>query len=235
MLRVRDLTVWYHKASVLMDVTLDVADGAFVAIVGSNGSGKTTLLRSILNLHENKGGAIEFLGRDITRQPTHRIVQQGISYVPDYRGILKTLTVRENLQTARRCYVGGREFAAELERIMELIPNLRKLQGRLAGLLSGGEQQMLAIARALLYRPQLLLVDEPSIGLAPLLVREIFRQLRQLTARGMAVLMVEQNVVRTLEASDYCYVLEKGRVLLQGESRALAAREDLKERYWGIH
>lgn len=234
MLKVTDLNVWFHKAQVLSGITLEVRQGAFVAIVGVNGAGKTTLLRSIVNLHSNKKGTIELLARPIGGIPTHRIVREGISYVPDYRGILKTLSVRENLQIARRHYSNKAEFDRAYDSIFELFPNLRFRHARLAGLLSGGEQQMLAIARALLYRPKLLLIDEPSVGLAPLLVAELFQKLRKLTLGGMSILMVEQNVARSLEASDYCYVMEKGRILLEGKSDTLALRDDLKDRYLGL-
>jgi len=233
-LKITDLNVWFHKAQVLSGITIEVRQGTFVAIVGANGAGKTTLLRSIMNLHSHKKGTIEMLSRPIGGIPTHRIVREGISYVPDYRGILKTLSVRENLQIARRYYSNQAEFNRALDSILELFPNLEFRYAKLAGLLSGGEQQMLAIARALLYRPKLLLIDEPSIGLAPLLVTEIFKKLRKLIQGGMSILMVEQNVVRSLEVSDYCYVMEKGHILLEGKSDALARRDDLKGLYFGL-
>jgi len=166
MLNVLDLCVWYHKAQVLTNVSLEVKPGAFVAIIGANGAGKTTLLRSILNLHENKSGKIEFEGQDITRLPTHRIVRSGICYVPDYRGIVKSLTVRENLQLARKTYRSQAEFETALNGILELFPNLKYRHNMKSGLLSGGEQQMLAMARTLMYQPRILLIDEPSIRMA---------------------------------------------------------------------
>lgn len=234
MLKITDLNVWFHKAQVLSGITIEVRQGTFVAIVGSNGAGKTTLLRSIMNLHSNKKGAIKMFDRPIDGIPTHRIVREGISYVPDYRGILKSLSVLENLKIARRYYSNQAEFDRALESIFELFPNLKYTYARIAGLLSGGEQQMLAIARALLYRPKLLLIDEPSIGLAPILVTDIFNKLRGLIQGGMSILMVEQNIVRSLEVSDYCYVMEKGRILLEGKSDALARRDDLINCYFGL-
>jgi branched-chain amino acid transport system ATP-binding protein len=233
MLDVSSLSAWHHKAMVLTDVNVRVPEGAFVAIVGPNGAGKTTLLRSIVNLHEKKSGRIEFGGVDITREPMHGIARKDVAYVPDYRGILRTLTVRENFLLVRNRYGKAAEFQGAVDAIMERFPHLKGRYNHLASLMSGGEQQMLAIARALLLKPRILLIDEPSIGLAPLLVKEIFRHLAGLIREGMSVLMVEQNVVRSLEASDYCYVIEKGRVVLEGESRSLAARDDLQEKYFG--
>ncbi|MDP2658561.1 MAG: ABC transporter ATP-binding protein [Candidatus Deferrimicrobium sp.] len=233
MLDVSALNAWYHKAMVLTDVNVHVREGTFVAIVGPNGAGKTTLLRSIANLHEKKSGRIELGGVDITREPTHSIVRKNVAYVPDYRGILRTLTVKENLLLVRDRYGKAFEFQEAVDDILERFPHLKGRYNQLASLMSGGEQQMLAIARALLLKPKVLLIDEPSIGLAPLLVKEIFLHLAGLIRQGMSVLMVEQNIVRSLEASDYCYVIEKGRVVLEGESRLLSARDDLQEKYFG--
>ncbi len=233
MLEVTGLNVWYHKSPVLTDVSLSIGEGTFVTLIGPNGSGKTTLLRSIVNLHDRKSGRIEFLGEDITRKPAYRIMSRDLAYVPDYRGILRTLKVRENLQVMSIRYNDKQSFREALESVLEFFPHLRKRYESSASLLSGGEQQMLAIARALLVKPRLLIIDEPSIGLAPLLVRDIFGRLKGLTVAGMSVFMVEQNVVRSLEYSDYCYVVEKGRVVLEGPSRELAAMDDLKEKYFG--
>ncbi|MBI5905593.1 MAG: ABC transporter ATP-binding protein [Deltaproteobacteria bacterium] len=233
MLEVSALNVWYQKAMVLFDVAVRVEEGTFVSIIGPNGAGKTTLLRSIVNLHEKKTGRISFAGRDITRDPAHRILRRDIAYVPDYRGVLRTLTVMENFQLVRDRYPSAADFRNEVDSILKRFPHLKPRCGMPASLLSGGEQQMLAVARALLMKPRVLLIDEPSIGLSPLLVKEIFRHLGNLTRQGMSVLMVEQNVVRSLEASDYCYVMEKGKVVLEGESRALAAMDDVQEKYFG--
>jgi branched-chain amino acid transport system ATP-binding protein len=233
MLKVSNLNVWYQKAMVLTDVNLHVREGSFVGIIGPNGAGKTTLLRSIVNLHEKKTGRIELMGEDITQEPTHRIVQKDIAYVPDYRGILKTFTVKENFALVRDRYAGSSDFRKAVDAILVQFPHLKNRYNSLASLLSGGEQQMLAIARALLLKPKILIIDEPSIGLSPILVKEIFRYLGGVVREGMAVLLVEQNVVRTLEAASYCYLLDKGRVALEGESRELAARQDLQEKYFG--
>jgi branched-chain amino acid transport system ATP-binding protein len=233
MLKVTSLNAWYHKATVLTDVNVHVREGSFVAIIGPNGAGKTTLLRSIVNLHEKKSGRIELGGLDITLDPAHRIVRKDVAYVPDYRGILRTLTVKENLLLVRDRYGKASEFKEAVDDILQRFPHLKGRYNQLASLMSGGEQQMLAIARALLLKPRILLIDEPSIGLAPLLVKEIFLHLAGLIRQGMSVLMVEQNIVRSLEASDYCYVIEKGRVVLEGESRLLSERDDLQEKYFG--
>ena len=234
MLKISDLNVWYHKAQVLTHIDIEVPEGTFVSIIGANGAGKTTLLRSIVNLHQNKTGRVWLAGKSIDSLPAHKIIRQGISYVPDYRGILKTLTVKENLAIARDRYPNSAEFDREMATVMALFPNLKYRLNMVAALLSGGEQQMLAIARALIYKPRVLLIDEPSIGLAPLLVEEIFKNLQDLTRQGMSILMVEQNVLRSLAASDYCYVLEKGRVILDGDSETVANHPDLKARYFGI-
>lgn len=233
MLKVSNLNVWYQKAMVLTDVTLHVRQGSFVGIIGPNGAGKTTLLRSIVNLHEKKTGRIELLGTDITHEPTHRIVRKDIAYVPDYRGILKTFTVKENFALVRDRYASSSDFRDAVDGILTQFPHLKARYTSLASLMSGGEQQMLAIARALLLKPKILIIDEPSIGLSPILVKEIFRYLAEVIGGGMSILLVEQNVMRTLEAAHYCYLLDKGRVVLEGESPALAARKDLQEKYFG--
>jgi branched-chain amino acid transport system ATP-binding protein len=233
-LTVSGLSVWYHKAQVITDVNLQVPENAFVSIVGANGSGKTTLLRSIVNLHTQKSGIIELQGENVTRTPTHRIVRRGLTYVPDYRGILRSLTIKENLSISNFMLKDRAAFNEELDSILQLFPNLKYRYTMAAGLLSGGEQQMLAIARALMYRPRILLIDEPSIGLAPLLVGEIFQKLRTLIDKGMSILMVEQNVTRSLRASDYCYVLEKGRIIIEGRSRELVQHSELNKLYFGI-
>lgn len=233
MLTVERLCVWYHKVQALFDINIKVEESSFVSIVGTNGSGKTTLLKSLMGLHQEKSGTITFMGEKICKLKTHQIVGRGICYVPDYRGILKTLSVKENLFIARSNYEKHTFFDQALEAILELFPALKYRHAMAAGLLSGGEQQMLAIARALLYRPKLLLIDEPSIGLAPLLVKEIFEKLRGLTKDGMAVLMVEQNVPRSLKVSEYCYVIEKGKVVLEGRSGEIADSDILASMCFG--
>jgi branched-chain amino acid transport system ATP-binding protein len=233
MLEVNNLCVWYHKVQALFNVHIHVDEGSFVSVVGTNGSGKTTLLKSLLSLHRNKTGTVDFLNQDISNMEPHQIVSRGISYVPDYRGILKTLTVKENLLIARSNYLTASSFNNKLDHIFELFQSLKNQHAMMAGFLSGGEQQMLAIARALLYRPRLLLIDEPSIGLAPLLVKDIFEKLKGLTKDGMAILMVEQNVTRSLSVSDYCYVIEKGTVVLEGKSSDVAKSDLLASMYFG--
>jgi branched-chain amino acid transport system ATP-binding protein len=233
-LSVSNFSAWYHKAQVLTDISLKVEKASFVSIVGANGAGKTTLLRGIINIHNSKSGHVEFFGEEISRVPTYRLIRKGLTFVPDYRGILRSLTVKENLATARYIAKSRADFDTDLDSVMELFPNLKYRSSMAAGLLSGGEQQMLAIARALMYHPLLLLIDEPSIGLAPLLVEDIFQKLKSLIARGMSILMVEQNVKRSLKACDYCYVLEKGRIILEGKSEEISKNQDLHKFYLGI-
>jgi branched-chain amino acid transport system ATP-binding protein len=232
-LAVEDLAVYYGKRRAVEGVSLTVGRGEIVTLLGGNGSGKSTTLRAISGLVRPARGRILYEGRDITRVPADRIVAAGVSHVPEGREVFTEFTVRENL------LVGGHtaprsDVAPRLEGAFQLFPVLRARQLQLAGTLSGGEQQMLAIARALMTRPRLLLLDEPSLGLAPRLAREIFRTIQRINATGVAVLLVEQNARRALRLAGRGYVLETGRVVVAGTSRDLGEDPRVRSAYLGL-
>jgi branched-chain amino acid transport system ATP-binding protein len=233
MLEVEGLSVAYGHRRALEDVSLRVAEGEIVTLLGANGSGKSTMLRAISGLVRPRRGRIVFRGQDVTRWSADRIVAAGIGHVPEGREIFVDFSVRENL------LVGGHllaqsEVGSRLEAAWALFPTLRERQGQRAGTLSGGEQQMLAIARALMSRPRLLLLDEPSLGLAPRLTREIFRVVERINAAGVTVLLVEQNARRALALATRGYVLETGRVALAGPSPDLVNDARIRAAYLGL-
>jgi branched-chain amino acid transport system ATP-binding protein len=232
MLEVRGLDVWYGKIRALREVTLDVPEGGIVSIIGANGAGKTTLMRTIAGVLAPGAGSIRFRGDDVAGLPPHRIVRRGIALVPEGRAILSRMTVRENLEMGAYIRRDGR-VAGDMERVMERFPALRQRQGLPGGSLSGGEQQMLAIARALLSAPKLLLLDEPTLGLAPLVAADIFRIVREINASGTTILLVEQNVRQALKVSSHAYVLETGRIVLSGPSAELAEEPRIRAAYLG--
>lgn len=235
MLIVKNLRVEYGRIAGVKDVSFEVPDGKIVALIGSNGAGKTTTLRAVSGLERAAAGTIEFQGADITNVDAHLLVGRGISHVPEGRKIFPTLSVRENLEVAgwniRR---DKKEIARRVEEVFELFPRVRERERQLAGTLSGGEQQMLALGRAIVTGGELLLLDEPSMGLAPVLVDEIFETIVAINKRGMTVLLVEQNASEALEIADYAYVLEVGTVTLAGPADAIAADPRVKEAYLGI-
>jgi branched-chain amino acid transport system ATP-binding protein len=236
MLRLRNVDAGYGKLAVLRRVTLHVARGEIVTIVGANGAGKTTLLETVAGLVRARGGEILFDGDAVGRLATERIVARGCSLVPEGRQVFATMPVRENLLLGAHVqYARGRrqEVAADLERVYDLFPILRTRAGQLAGTLSGGEQQMLAIGRALMARPKLMMLDEPSMGLAPLVVKDIFGILRRVREAGTTVLLVEQNARGALRIADRGYVLETGRIVLQGTAEELLANRDVQRAYLG--
>ncbi|MDZ4806136.1 MAG: ABC transporter ATP-binding protein [Candidatus Eisenbacteria bacterium] len=233
LLKVRDLRVAYGGIQALRGVSLDVREGEIVTLIGANGAGKTTLLRSISGLIRPRSGSIQYTNCDLCREPAHRIVKRGLCHVPEGRMVFANLTVRENLQLGAYLRNDSREVAGDLESMYTLFPRLRERMSQSAGTLSGGEQQMLAIARALMGRPKVLLMDEPSLGLAPLLVQEIFRTIREINAAGMTILLVEQNAHMALSVAHRGYVLETGEIVLQGPARELASNEDVKKAYLG--
>ncbi len=232
MLEVRDLEVAYGSIRALHGVSLDVAEGELVAILGSNGAGKSTTLRAISGLVRPRAGVVRFLGRAITRAAPEEIVAMGISHCPEGRRVFGRLTVRENL------ILGGiqrppAEVRRDIERMESLFPILHERLGQAAGTLSGGEQQMLAIARALMSRPRLLILDEPSLGLAPLIVEQVFRTIAELKGEGLTILLVEQNVHHALDVADRVYVLETGRVTLSGPAAELRHDPRIEQSYLG--
>ncbi len=226
----------YGKLAVLRRVTLHVSAGEIVTIVGANGAGKTTLLETIAGLVRARAGEIAFDGAPVGRLPTERIVARGCSLVPEGRQVFATMPVRENLLLGGHVQLArGRrhEVQEDLQRVYGLFPILRERAGQLAGTLSGGEQQMLAIGRALMARPKLMMLDEPSMGLAPLVVKEIFAILRRVREAGTTVLLVEQNARGALRIADRGYVLENGRIVLQGTAEELLANRDVQRAYLG--
>jgi branched-chain amino acid transport system ATP-binding protein len=232
-LHVRGLEVTYGPVPAVAGVGLEVPEGEIRAILGANGAGKSSTIKAILGLLKARAGTIEFEGRPIRGLPTHRIHQLGIAWVPEGRQLFSTLTVHENLEMGAFARGNGAQFRAKLDEVFSLFPRLRERRAQVAGSLSGGEQQMLAIARALMAEPRLLLMDEPSLGLAPKVVRLLFEQIQEINARGLSILMVEQNARQALRIAHYAYLLEVGRLVAEGPSRELEASESVKRVYLG--
>jgi branched-chain amino acid transport system ATP-binding protein len=232
MLHTESINVYYGAIHALENVTIDVNQGEIVAIIGSNGAGKSTLLRTISGVLRPRSGDIVFQGKSITGAPAHEIVRAGISHSPEGRRIFTNMSVLENLQLGAFIRKDG-DVSADMEEVMKRFPRLQERIKQNAGTLSGGEQQMLAIGRALMSRPQLLLLDEPSLGLAPNLVAEIFRIVLDINAEGTTVLIVEQNAHRALEIAHRAYVLETGNIVLSDTGQALLNNPKVKEAYLG--
>jgi branched-chain amino acid transport system ATP-binding protein len=236
MLRIRNLDVAYGPITVLRRVSLHVGQGEVVAIVGANGAGKTTLLKTVTGLVRPRAGEIVLQGRDVVRQSIEGIVALGCSLVPEGRQVFASMSVLENLLMGAHVQLRrGRkdQVKADLERVLQLFPVLGDRQRQFAGTLSGGEQQMLAMGRALMARPQLLMLDEPSMGLAPLVMKDIFATVKRISAEGCTVLLVEQNARGALKIAHRGYVLETGRIVLEGTSEELLANRDVQRAYLG--
>jgi branched-chain amino acid transport system ATP-binding protein len=232
MLAIKDLRAGYGKIAVLQGVNLSVDQGQIVTLIGANGAGKTTLLKTVSGLIRPTAGSIEIEGVGIAHRPAHEIVELGISQVAEGRAILKRMTVLENLRMG--AFVrSDPEINRDIQGMFQRFPLLRERQDRLAGILSGGEQQMLAIARALMARPRLLLLDEPSLGLAPMIVTQIFRTLRDLKEEGKTIFLVEQNARQALQIADQGYVLERGRIALQGTGQSFLNNPEVQRNYLG--
>jgi len=231
MLTLSGVHTFYGHIEALKGIDIDVKQGEIVTLIGSNGAGKSTLLMTICGSPQARMGSITFDGRDITRMPTHMIIRAGISQSPEGRRIFPRMTVLENLQMG--ALLGDpAHFSQDLEMALDLFPILRARQGQRGGTLSGGEQQMLAIARALMSRPRLLLLDEPSLGLAPLIVKQIFRTITEINERtGMTILLVEQNANQALRLAHRGYVLANGRILMTGSGRELLANKEVRAAY----
>jgi branched-chain amino acid transport system ATP-binding protein len=223
----------YDKADVLEDVSLVAEPGRITCLLGSNGSGKTTLIRSILGLTRPRAGRIVFDGNDTTRLRTHKVIEAGIACIPEGRKVFPKLTVEENLRLGAYSVRREAVIRERLEATFELFPRLGERRLQIAGTMSGGEQAMVSIGRGLMRAPKLLLIDEPSLGLSPRLVTENFAIIRDINARGITVFLVEQNVHQTLAIAHYGYVLSKGRVVAQGPTAELAARDEVREAYFG--
>jgi len=234
LLELSNLDVAYGDLPALSDVSLAVEAGETLSVVGANGSGKTTMLRTISGLLRPRRGEVRFEGERIDRLPCHRVVERGVVHVPEGRKVFPSLAVRENLELGSYPRAARAHRADSLERVFSLFPRLRERAGQAAGTLSGGEQQMLAIGRALMARPTLLMLDEPSLGLAPLIVTEIFRTIDAIHRAGVTVLLVEQNTRQALALSRRGYVLENGRVVLVGTGAELLGNEHVKRAYLGM-
>jgi len=232
LLRVRDLEVAYGAVPAVMGVALELPTGEIRAILGANGAGKSSTIKAILGLVKARG-TIELEGRPIHGLATHRIHQHGVAWVPEGRQLFSTLTVHENLEMGAFSRGNGPDFRSRVDQTFEMFPRLRERRSQLAGSLSGGEQQMLAIARALVSEPRLLLMDEPSLGLAPKVVQRLFEQIQEINARGLSILMVEQNARQALKIAHYAYLLEAGRLAAEGSAETLMASEDVQRAYLG--
>jgi branched-chain amino acid transport system ATP-binding protein len=233
LLSVRGVTAYYGHVKALKGVDVDVNDGEIVALIGANGAGKSTLMMTVCGNPRARDGQILFAGRDITRLPTHEIARLKLAQAPEGRRIFPRMTVLENLQMGA-LVAEPAEFGGDLERVLALFPRLRQRLHQRGGTLSGGEQQMLAVARALMLRPRLLLLDEPSLGLAPLVVREIFRIVRTINREErVSVLLVEQNAALALGLADHAYLMETGRVVMSGPAAELRQNEAIRRAYLG--
>ena len=233
MLEVRGIGTYYGSIPALREISIDVPAGSVIAILGGNGAGKTTLMKTIAGVLRPRSGTVSFLGEEITGLPSHKIVRRGIALVPEGRAILSRMTVRENLEMGAYTRRDAKKVGRDMDRVMERFPVLKERSGQLGGSLSGGEQQMLAIARALMSSPKLLLLDEPTLGLAPLVVADIFAIIREINAAGTTVLLVEQNVRQALKNSRYSYILETGKIALAGPSGELLQEPRIKASYLG--
>jgi branched-chain amino acid transport system ATP-binding protein len=234
MLAVEKLSVFYGDAQALDEVSLTVDEGAIVAIVGANGAGKTSLIRTIAGMHRPTSGRIMFRGADIAGLPSHRVCDLGIGQVAEGRQIFPSLTVTDNLDMGAMVPRARRSRSRNRERVLAMFPKLSERLGQAAGTLSGGEQQMLAIARCLMGEPELIMFDEPSLGLAPTVVHDVLKTIRDLNAAGMTCVLIEQNVAVSLRIAKQAYVLENGRVTLSGTGEALLADERVRQAYLGI-
>jgi len=233
LLELNDLNVHYGAVHALKGVTLTVEQGRIVTLIGANGAGKSTILKTISGLVKPSRGRVAFLGRDISSLPPHKIVKLGVSQVPEGRIVFANLTVRDNLELGAYVRNDSSGIAADMERVFKLFPRLKDRIKQNAGTLSGGEQQMLAMGRGLMSQPKLLLLDEPSLGLAPLLTRDIFKTICEIRQRGTTILLVEQNARMALSVADDGYVLETGRVVLQDSAKILLTNEQVKKAYLG--
>jgi branched-chain amino acid transport system ATP-binding protein len=233
LLEVTNLVARYGRITALSDVSLTVDEGEVVTLIGANGAGKTTTLRAISGLVRAASGTIRFGGRDITRVAPSEIVRAGIGHSPEGRRVFPRMTVRENLELGAYTRRAKDEIAADTERVLTIFPRLKERYAQKAGTMSGGEQQMLAIGRALMSRPRLLLLDEPSLGLSPILVQTIFEVIRDISARGTTILLIEQNARQALAVASRGYVLEVGRIAHQGAAADLAASEEVRAAYLG--
>ncbi len=233
LLKVTDLHVNYGGIDALRGISFEVEEGEIVTLIGANGAGKSTTLRTICGLVRSSSGRIVYDGRDITSQSTQRIVSEGIALVPEGRRVFDNLTVKENLQIGAYLRKDKNSIESDIEHVYTLFPRLKERNWQKAGTLSGGEQQMLAVGRAMMTRPRILMMDEPSLGLAPLIVKDIFSIIRQLNETGMTILLIEQNANAALRCAHHAYVLETGRITMSGTGEELLADKRVQDAYLG--
>ncbi len=233
MLEIKDLEVYYGMIQAIKGVSFDVNEGEVIALIGANGAGKTTILHTITGLLNAKKGSVWFEGKDITRIPAHKIVSMGMAHVPEGRRVFANLTVLQNLKMGAYTRKDKNEIDQTLDNIYKRFPRLKERQNQLAGTLSGGEQQMLAMGRALMSHPKIILMDEPSMGLSPIFVNEIFDIIKNVSASGTTVLLVEQNAKKALSIADRAYVLETGKIVLSGKASDLLNNDSIKKAYLG--
>ena len=233
MLEIKDLEVYYGMIQAIKGISFEVNEGEVIALIGANGAGKTTTLHTISGLITPKHGSVTFEGKDITKTPAHRIVYAGMAHVPEGRRVFASLSVLQNLKLGAYTRNNKDEIEETLKMVYEHFPRLEERKNQLAGTLSGGEQQMLAMGRALMSRPRIILMDEPSMGLSPIFVNEIFDIIKQVSASGTTVLLVEQNAKKALSIADRGYVLETGRIVLEGRAQDLLNDESVKKAYLG--
>ena len=231
-LKVDDINVYYGSIHAIKGISFEVNEGEIVTLIGANGAGKSTTLNTISGLLHSKTGHIEFMGEPLNHVPSHKVVSKGLALVPEGRRIFLQMSVQENLDMGAFSRRGG-NIDADMERVFEQFPRLKERRKQVAGTLSGGEQQMLAIGRALMADPEILLLDEPSLGLAPLIIQDIFKTLQAIRSEGTTILMVEQNALATLKIADYGYVLELGKISMHGPASQLVRDERLIEAYLG--
>jgi branched-chain amino acid transport system ATP-binding protein len=233
MLRIENIDIFYDAIHAIKGVTLAVGEGEIATLIGSNGAGKSTTLRAVSGLLKIKSGSVKFMGKEISGLPAHEIVALGLCQVPEGRRIFANMTVLENLEMGAYLRRDKKDTAEDYRKVFDRFPRLAERKKQLAGTLSGGEQQMLAIGRSLMGKPRLLLMDEPSMGLAPLLVKEIFRIVKEINKAGTTILLVEQNAHMALSIADTAYVLESGRMALSGTAAQMASSESVKKAYLG--
>ncbi len=233
MLEVKNLEVYYGVICALKGISFEVNQGEIVSLIGANGAGKTTMMQSIVGLIPKKNGTVSFMDKDITKTPCHKIVKLGMTQVPEGRRIFQELSVYENLMMGAYTTKDQQQFKTDLEAIYERFPRLAERRNQIAGTLSGGEQQMLAMSRAIMCHPKLLMLDEPSMGLSPLLVDQVFEIIKDINKDGTTILLVEQNAGKSLAISDRAYVMENGSIVLSGTGAELAASEKVRKAYLG--
>lgn len=233
MLEVKDLSVYYGVIQALKDISFEVNEGEVIALIGANGAGKTTILHAVSGLLSPKSGSINFEGQDLMKTPSHKIVTLGMSHVPEGRRVFSQLSVYDNLKLGAFTRKDKNEIEESLKNVYKRFPRLEERKNQLAGTLSGGEQQMLAMGRALMARPKIILMDEPSMGLSPIMVTEIFDIIKSISASGTTVLLVEQNAKKALSIADRGYVLETGKIVLEGKASELLNDDTIRKAYLG--